>query len=371
MSNKYIGLITLHNSYNYGAVLQSYSTYSYIRKIGFDNIEIIDYENDFESSSKKVSRIIFKGNFKDISKKIIQYIIFGKNRNLKKGFNKFSMQRMNYSPKIRNKSDLKERKFNYDIMISGSDQLWNPVIFGEIDDAYFLNFSNANKRISIATSAGSYTFSNNEKNNIKQLLENYDYISVREKSLKDQLQPLTKKDIFVSVDPTLLLSKEDWINELNIDITKPKEKYILLYIVDANIRDYKKEIKIIKQRLSLPIYMITTYRIKMPNVDKNIVSATPEKFLSLVNNATYVITNSYHGCIFSVNFRKIFFALENHKNPKRTYDFLSSIDLEGRIISNEEMAKKISIDFSYSKVENKLEKLIDNSKKWIKDSLYE
>lgn len=359
-----IGVITLHNSYNYGAVLQAYATCEYIKSIGYKDVELINYENKYEKKSKEPLKFIFSGTIKSQIKKFIQYVIFGKNRHLKKGFKRFnnSMKKSNY---VEDVHQIENQK--YDILISGSDQIWNPVIFDGIDPIFFLNFSNKSRKISISSSAGSYIFSQNEMKDVSGYLNKYDAISVREESLKKQLEKNIDKEIFVSTDPTLLLSKLEWENRLksNNRYNENESEYILLYLVDANLKVYEKEIISLKQRIKLPIWIITPYKFKFKNIDKNIVSASPEDFISLVSNATYIITNSFHGVIFSTNFSKPFVALENHKNPKRTFDYLKSICLENRIVKNESEARKISIMFEYQFSKQKLNGLVDNTKKWI------
>lgn len=129
------------------------------------------------------------------------------------------------------------------------------------------------------------------------------------------------------------------------------------------------EIERLKKRINLPIWFITPYKFKYKNIDKNIVSATPELFISLINNSEFVITNSYHGVIFSTNFDKNFFALENHKNPKRTQDYLTSIGLQDRIVKNEEDAKKIALMYDKEKAAIKLKELVDCTKNWIINNL--
>ena len=197
-----IGVITLHNSYNYGAVLQAYATCEYIKSIGYKDVELINYENKYEKKSKEPLKFIFSGTIKSQIKKFIQYVIFGKNRHLKKGFKRFnnSMKKSNYAEDVQQIENQK-----YDILISGSDQIWNPVIFDGIDSIFFLNFSNEARKISISSSAGSYIFSQNEMKDVSGYLNKYDAISVREESLKKQLEKNIDKEIFVSTDPTLLL----------------------------------------------------------------------------------------------------------------------------------------------------------------------
>lgn len=369
MKNKKIGIVTLFNCYNYGAVLQAYATYEYLNKIGFKDVEIINYENKYEATMKRTIPFIFRGSIKDTLKKLIQFIIFGKNRHLKKGFTYFTKSLKKSNIKYKNLKELKES--NYDILVSGSDQIWNPVIFNKLDLVFLLNFSKTAKKISISSSAGSYTYSEEEIDKVSKCLNEFSAISVREKSLKSQLQSFVNKDIFVSVDPTLLLTKEEWTSKLVSEnkYNESNSKYILLYIVDANLKTYEKEIKTIKERLDMPIWIISPYKYKMKNIDRNIVCATPNDFISLFKNANYIITNSYHGVIFSTNFKKKFVALENHKNPVRTNDYLTKVGLTERIIKNNEEAKKIKLkDYDYSYFQ-KLNSLVNETKEWIGDNL--
>lgn len=368
---KKVGIMTLFNCYNYGAVLQAYATYKFVKNLGYENVELINYENDYESKMKKTIPFIFSGNLKDIIKKFIQFVFLGKNRHLKSGFKLFCDSLIKSNRKYRNIVELKES--NYDILISGSDQIWNPVIFNTLDLSYLLDFSDKAKKISISSSAGSYKFSGNEKKNIVRCLNNYNAISVREESLKKQLQTEVKNDIFVSTDPTLLLSHEEWINDLKLSnkFNEQNSKYILMYIVDANLNTYYEELKVLKERLNLPIWLITPYKFKMKYIDRNIVSATPNDFISLFDNAEFVITNSYHGVIFSTNFKKNFIALENHKNPVRTRDYLSKIQISEKIITNKKDAETINFENNNFEYYDKLKKIVNDTKKWIGDSLSE
>ncbi len=367
-NEKKIGIITLFNCYNYGAVLQAYATYKYIESLGYKNVEIIDYENKYESKMKNTFFYIFSGNIKEAFKRIIQYIIFGKNRNQKKGFSKFIKNMKKSSNTYKSEKELK--KTNYDILISGSDQIWNPNIFNGIDTTYLLSFSENAKKYAISSSAGSYKYSDDEKEIIVKYLKEYSGISVREESLKNQLKD-SIKDIFVSTDPTLLLSKEEWLNSMpNNNRYKEKEsEYILVYIVDANLKQYIDEIKKIKEIIKKEVWFITPYKFKMKYIDKNIVSATPEDYLSLIENADFIITNSFHGVAFSTNFKKRFIALENHKNPNRVKNYLGRIKLEDRIIKNSNDIERIDINKIDLNYYNDLEKIINKTKQWIGDKI--
>ncbi len=365
-----VGVVTLFNCYNYGAVLQAYATCKFLEKLGYNDVELVNYENKYESKLKKTIPYIFSGNVKDAIKRTIQFVFFGKNRHLKKGFKEFCNSLKKSTKKYKNTEELK--KTNYDILISGSDQIWNPVIFGKLDLNYLLDFSSTANKLSISSSAGSYHYSLEEKKEVVRCLKKYKAIAVREESLKAQLQD-SIDDIFVSVDPTLLLSKEDWIEALpsNNKYGEENSNYVLIYIVDANLKNYSEEIRILKEKINKPIWMITPYKYKMKYIDKNIVSATPNDFISLFKNAEFVITNSFHGVIFSTNFMKKFVALENHKNPVRVHDYLSGIGIENRIVKNADDAQKINLDEINFEYYNTLMKTVEKTKNWIGDKIVE
>lgn len=366
--NKKVGIMTLFNCYNYGAVLQAYATYKYLKILGYDNVELINYENSYESKSKKTLSFIFSGNIKEMVKKFIQYVILGKNRNLKKAFKKFIKELKISDKRYDNIEELKNT--NYDILISGSDQIWNPVIFGELDKVYVLDFSNNAKKIAISSSAGSYKFSSKEKTELVNCLKKYDGISVREESLKKQLEN-ELEDIFVSTDPTLLLSEEEWCNSLK-STNKYNENdsdYVLLYIVDANLKTYLSEIRKLKEKIKKDFWLITPYRYKMECIDRNIVGATPNDFISLFKNANMIITNSFHGVIFSSNFNKKFIALENHKNPVRAKDYLTKIGIPEIIVKNEADAENIEIENLNMDYYKNIKNIVKETKQWIGEKI--
>ena len=239
-----------------------------------------------------------------------------------------------------------------------------------MDKAYLLDFSETAKKISIASSAGSYKFSSDEKIKIIKSLKKYSGISVREETLKKQLEDEIQ-DIFVSTDPTLLLSEKEWCDNLksNNKYNEKNSDYVLLYIVDANLKTYLAEIRKLKQKVKKDFWLITPYKYKMECIDKNIVGATPNDFISLVKNSDMVVTNSFHGVIFSSNFNKKFIALENHKNPVRTKDYLNRIGIPERIVKNELEVENIEIENFNMDYHKNIEKIVNETKQWIGDKI--
>ena len=227
-----IALITIQNANNYGGVLQTCATQKIFERYG--EVDAINYENRHLSRSLDLIRIklSFHGLL-GMGKDIIR--IFPRYKAIKK-FKKFLNNRINLTGSF-SYEDLKSGKAgNYDVYIAGSDQVWNPECVSDnktIDNTYFLEFvANKTKKISYASSVGGYEFSEREAIKVKSLLTSFNHISVREMNTQHYLAKLLGKEIQHVVDPTLLLSKQEWLESLNIEYKNDAaERYMLLYTV--------------------------------------------------------------------------------------------------------------------------------------------
>lgn len=200
-----IGILTYHRAHNYGAILQAIATRVFLKKHGY-NSSYIDYYPDYHRlvyvpfSIKEVINLRFKGSFFYVLDRLLCW------SDLKLRYNNFeSFVKSNILPFCKSVNE------NYDIVIYGSDQIWrkqrlgvgyNPIYFGD-------NSINAKKKIAYAASMGELPSSEDEKY-LLGLYENFDSISVREKSLKSFLEEKGLKNIYTCLDPTLLLEVEDW-----------------------------------------------------------------------------------------------------------------------------------------------------------------
>ena len=129
------------------------------------------------------------------------------------------------------------------------------------------------------------------------------------------------------------------------------------------------ELRKLKEKIKKDFWLITPYTYKMECIDKNLVKATPSDFISLIKNASMVITNSFHGVIFSSNFNKKFVALENHKNPVRARDYLTKIGIPEVIVKNEKDAEKLDINNLKMDYHKRIEEIVNETKKWIGDQI--
>ena len=259
---------------------------------------------------------------------------------------------------------------SYQALIFGSDQIWNldPRIYDR-SKVFFADFDYSGKKYAYSASFGEdISFANEHKKYIIKQLIGFRSISVREKSGQEFLVE-NGIDAVHTVDPTLLLKKEEWGKLIN-DTAIVKGKYILYYSV--NCRRYSWEIA---KKLSELTHMPVINLVEHPKVFmagfKNCYDKGPLEFLNIIKNAEYVVTNSFHGVAFSINFKKKFAPVFQTIDGKiqleeRKYDLLERVGLESLIVTdmNEEVLKKIST-IDYSAVEKKLDVIRKESLSYI------
>ena len=252
----------------------------------------------------------------------------------------------------------------------GSDQVWNPQISGEsIDLSFWGDFTNS-KKISIASSSGSYKYTNDDYKKILPLLRDFKSISVRENFLKLQLQK-NNIDAQTILDPTLLYGKSNWNKEIMkmSTINLPGEDYIFVYFVITTYKEYRKYIEFLKKELGLKVLLIDRYNIKYDCVDYHIKSATPIDFVNLIKNSTYVLTDSFHGTAFSTIFEKNVSVLKT-SNYKRSLNLLETIRADYKMFSNlEDLKLNFERPIDYFSANEILNKKIEEGKNYILDSI--
>lgn len=244
----------------------------------------------------------------------------------------------------------------YDFFITGSDQVWNPYDKGRsgID---FLNFASDEKKISFSASMGAEKLPDNVIDKYKQYLENYKGISVREETAKKIVEDLTnRKDIEVLIDPTMLLTAEDWgkiSQKPNIDY---HSKYILTYFLGGD-REKTNVINSIAKKFSCEIINI---------YDKNSIFYTcgPQHFLNLEKNAFLICTDSFHSVVFSFLFNRPFIVFDRENTKinmnSRIETFLSKFGLQqSRYSASRNLDEYLSWDYSegYKVLEEEREKV--------------
>lgn len=302
-----IGIITFNRAVNYGAVLQSYALKKNMCNFGH-NCEVINYKCD--EIEKEASPFYIK------SFKLKDFIIFVLQIRMRikknKKFKVFTNKYLDTANSLVTSENITKIKDKYDLVITGSDQVWNYEITG-LDSNYFLDFVGDNTlTVSYAASFGVESIPTNLKANYVKLLRNIDCISVREEAGKEIVKDFTGKDVPVVSDPVFLISKDEWI-QLAV---KPliNEKYILVYSINKTAC-YQMAEKISKDT-GFKIVGLQTPLSNKTNC-KKVRDESPEEFLGWFNNAEYVITDSFHGTAFSIIFNKQFILCDGGEGTNR------------------------------------------------------
>lgn len=286
------GIITLHKSINYGAVLQTYALSQSVKKLIPAENEVFVFDHVNAKIEKYESLLNFGSNIKSF---ILRTIMLPDNVRKKIRFNSFSTRKL----------DLRPEYTDEDCFIAGSDQIWNYNCTG-CDKAYFLDFvKNPRNKNSYAASFGTDSVENRYRSELSGLLADFNKISVREIQGQRIIKSIAGRDVPVVLDPTLLLDAKEW--EKAAAKTRPKSKYILFYTLMGSHSIYNFANELSKQT-GLKIICITntiTARLKNCRYQNG---AGPSEWLSLFLNASYIVTNSFHGTAFAINFNKPFFT---------------------------------------------------------------
>lgn len=367
--NKKIGLVTFHNVYNYGGVLQAYALCEFI-KVNNYNIECIDYLQPTLTSKYEHKIYDSKKSLKDNVSHFFKYYILKIGVPKEKKIKNFIKEYIPLS-KVSWRSEIDAEKFGkkYDVIISGSDQIWNPQFTGnKLDDIYLLNFGKDDvKRIAYASSAGAFTFSNQDREILNERLSKFNNIGVREEFLQQQLKTFLNKEVNVVLDPTLLLTPTQY-RTIENPINGIPSKYVLLYTFDNNSTCISLAKKIAK-KLNCDVVFISNQYKKHEEIKYSLNNVGPREFVWLFDNASFVVTNSFHGTTFSIIFRKDFYSIYKKSNPYRVANLLKKINLTERLIAEEKDANVNQLPVDYQKSKQQIDEMLEFSRRFILDSL--
>jgi hypothetical protein len=353
-----IALITIHNVSNYGTVLQAFATKKILSQYG--EVETINYFNP-HLFPDTLELIRFKLSKFGVRLAIRDLLLFKDRYQVVRKFKNFMKSNLNLSRLVTQRDIQSGVINNFDVYVCGSDQIWNPKIVsdGKLDPIYFLSFANKKaKKIAYASSMGAYRLRDSDKEQVKDLLKDFTTISVRESNTQAVLSQLLEREVHQVLDPVLLLSKEEWLEALKINTNyrSQQEDYILVYMV---IRDplLKKVADFFANQLGIKVVTIEQeFKPLINNADFHIRNAGPIEFIELFANARFVITSSFHGTSFSINFKKPFVSVCSTGTANRLKSLLSLFGLEDRFINDERDIDKISTDLDHEFSENQLKR---------------
>lgn len=333
---KKIGIMTFHASYNCGSMMQAYALQKTLEKYNLE-VEIIDFSN---INQRNLYSVYDK---KRNLKAFIKNIIFFCHRNrIKRNFDSYE----GFKNKFFNLSScnfFKEDQLSdeiYDVVISGSDQIWN-ITLEDGDDAYFLGWVKKASKVAYAPSLGARNITAYADNidKYKILLNSFSALSIRENNGKKWLEKLLegKRNIPVLLDPTLLLDEDEYEDLVDRTLKVPS-KYIFYYSPGYNNR-INNLVASISKKYHLPVIAFNTKTfytkgmnlkgMKLPSIEN------PSAYLTLIKNASLIITTSFHGTIFSTIYRKKFWTIKNGEmfgDDDRVKTLIDALDINERLI---------------------------------------
>lgn len=356
-----IGIITFHNAINYGAIIQCYALMNFLEQRGH-TVEVIDYRlhaiEEYKDSFSFQSLYCYKGLKKRVIYILNSILLRRRKKRVIRAFDMFLNTRLHLSDYY---SDVNEISKDYDYVIFGSDQIWNlnltkgfdSVLWGQIkkNNAIFATYAASMGEIDALSSS--------QWESIVDKLKAFDFISVRELSLKNCLNSRFGMNVDCCIDPTLLIDSKI----LDAIAIKPQENnYIYLYNVTKD--KYAEAFAIRLASLIGCKVIITTPkpRIRKSKMCSMAEAISPEEFLGYIKYANIVVGNSFHAIALSLVFKKDFYSLDSHR-PERIKGVLKDLNLLGRHVkSTDSLPNILSVD--YSRVEGEIGKMKEHSFKY-------
>lgn len=345
-----IGIITYHSAYNFGSMLQAFATQESVKKMGHEAI-ILNYRMQSQKNFYAEYRTKYgKLNF---LQDLCQLPMHNAKIERKQNYEKFFDEHFNLTAEFSEPEVMKEICKDFDVIISGSDQIWNSrsCEFVNCDIKYmkpYLLDGFQGKKISYASSIGHIT--DKELEYIIPYVKKFDFLSVREQSTKDRISKYIGKSIERVLDPTFLLTGDEWIEHLNLR-KEENRPYILFYSLkrfDGN-NILKEVIELAhKKNMAVKYIMPFSYLPNKYSDVENCESFGPVEFMNAIYNSEMVITDSYHGTILSLNLNKNVYSICSKTGAEfRKTEVLERLELHDRIISeiNEIYGSTTKIDF--------------------------
>lgn len=333
------GLVTFYHIHHYGAALQAAATERAVETLGHE-CEIIDYFVNQDNALFR--RPTGLGSAAADAHTALHYQAL---KTRYERFEQFSRDHLRISAhRYLSAAELRQAQLPYDAILSGSDQIWNPKIFpnGHFDPVFFGAFSDRRK-IAYAPSFGIPKVPEDMEQELRSYLDAFSHLSVRERQGQAIVTEVTGQTVPVVLDPTLLLTAEQWSAAASRHMVAQggrqaltPQGYILCYCINrpGALAPYIQEFA---RRSGLPVVQLCGIRQKVHPKARCILDAGPAEFLELFENAAFVFTNSFHGTVFSTQFRVPFFTAVSpaelaDPESSRTFSLLSRLGLSDRIV---------------------------------------
>jgi hypothetical protein len=326
VSLKKAGILTFHNAENYGAALQTYALLKTLESLNLD-VTVIDYRNRGVYLRNLMKNLFYLGTLQNPLQN-------------HKGFRNFQKAFLNLTEKTyRSREAFEQEADQFDLIFFGSDQIWNPDLADGFDPLYFGKFKTNARKIAYAASIGRDEITAQEQQNLNMLVQHLDAIGVREESMP----PLIDQPSTCVVDPCMLLSAENW-RRISYD-TPIQGEFIFIYQLFRNPKIIETAIKL-RRRLKKDVLVLSPYPLLFPpeGIHK-LGRITPNAFISYFDKAQAVISDSFHGTLFSILFEKPFYTILPGAKTGRITSLLQKLKLSDRIVQSDPLPAG-EIDFT-------------------------
>ena len=363
------GILTWYKTHNYGTALQAYALVSKINELGYQ-AEIIQYCRDRNTTfSNRAEQL--QDMLRRVPPALVRRLFWKHYRQKIKKFDSFFEKWIPQSKCYTTAEEIRKDSGRYSAYICGSDQIWAPSN-RFLDLTYFLDFApDTVGRIAYAPSMGGTYIPERLKPQMKELIRRIDFLSVREEHGADLIEGLCGRRPEVVLDPTLLRKKEEWERfAIQPEISQP---YILCYFLGGRkpLREFALRLK---KQTGCKLVVVPALNQDLFFGDVRAIETGPREFMGLIQNASYICTDSFHATILSINLEKDFFALKRHEetdpenqNARLTH-ILGRLGLSSRLVEDENsLADLKPVDYTASRIRLKEER--DHSLRYLTNAL--
>ena len=366
---KRVGILTMHKPINYGSALQAWATLKILEEMGYE-AELIDYIYPNKEHKRTIS-VLSK------LKRTIKQTILGspwKTKTIK--FKQFWELNYRLSKLYPDRDSIIKDTPDYDIYVVGSDQVWNPnMIKG--DSTFLLDFvPKEKKKISFSSSFAVDSIPEQYQSLYKRNLSEFSSLSVRESNGIKIIKDIIHRNGIQTLDPTLLLDTNDYESLVSQSNLKIREPYILVYMLKYAFDPYPYATKVITEaynQTGLKIVCIDfshSQKIRIPDFKHLNDAISPQDFINLFKNSEMVITNSFHGSAFAINYNKSLYAITSpDKSDDRVSNLLMSVGLRTRILKIGDELPTFDIKPLDKNIGDNLYDLKSKSKEYLSNSL--
>lgn len=353
---KKVGLITVHDWHNYGSMFQTYAMWKFIDSLDNTLCEVIDFIPEFLDKSNAYE--LYKEN-KLNAPEFCEYFqdVIGRKNKFDSFYSLYQKSKHKYFSDV----EMEEAPPEYDVYVSGSDQIWN-VNFRIKSRSYFLNFTDSKNKLAFSTSVG--RCKERKLQDYSEYINDYKKIFIREESGVERVKNVTgRDDIDMMIDPTFLYDKDEWLG-LAPDEHIINGKYLVCYAtLESQLDEIMPIIYMLHKKFDIPVVLFGMVKPRKEDWIINKVDIGPLEFLSLYRDAEFIVTHSFHGTAFSLNLNKNFLVFNDRTHNFRKTNLLKQFNLEGRVVrSIDDVEAALKHELDYIGINEKINILRDKAK---------